>query len=85
MFYYVHILKCQDNKLYIGFINDLVRRIKEHNHGLTQSTKNRRPLHLVYYEAFKSKRDALRREIKLNKFKRSYIELRKRIDDSLLS
>lgn len=85
MFYYVYILKCQDNKLYIGFTNDLIRRMKEHNNGLTQSTKNRRPLHLVYYEAFKSKRDALKREIKLKKFKRSYIELKKRIDNSLLS
>lgn len=85
MFYYVYILKCQDNKLYIGFTNDLIRRIKEHNNGLTQSTKNRRLLHLIYYEAFKSKRDALKREIKLKKFKRSYIELKKRIDNSLLS
>ena len=85
MFYYVYILKCQDNKLYIGFTNDLIRRMKEHNNGLTQSTKNRRALHLVYYEAFKSKRAALKREIKLKKFKRSYIELKKRIDNSLLS
>jgi len=61
--YYVYILLSKkDNKFYIGFTSDLKRRIKEHNNGRSSSTKSRRPLHLIYYEAHLSKKDALRRE-----------------------
>lgn len=61
--HYVYVLLSQkDNKFYIGFTSDLKRRIKEHDDGKTQSTKSRRPLKLLYYEAHLSNNDALRRE-----------------------
>ena len=82
--YYVYLLKSKkDNKLYIGFTNDLERRILEHNQGLNFSTKHRRPLSLIYYEAYGSSKDAKNRENKLKKFKNSYAELKKRIFYSL--
>ncbi|MCL5733353.1 MAG: GIY-YIG nuclease family protein [Patescibacteria group bacterium] len=62
--YYVYILHSdKDGKLYIGSASDLKKRIEKHNHGYIISTKNRRPLKLVYYEAYISPRDAKRREI----------------------
>jgi len=82
--YYVYLIKSKkDNKLYIGLTNDLRKRFSEHNQGLNQSTKYRRPFELIYYEAYKSSKDARIREIRLKKFKNSYAELKKRIINSL--
>ncbi|WP_395045413.1 GIY-YIG nuclease family protein, partial [Flavobacterium sp.] len=32
-FYYVYILRCKDNSLYVGITNDVDRRVDEHNDG----------------------------------------------------
>jgi len=59
----VYVLKSEkDNKLYIGSTNNLSRRILEHNQGNVHSTKNRRPLILVFTEHFPTKAEALKRE-----------------------
>ena len=61
--YYVYILRSEkDGKRYIGLTGDLERRISEHNSGKVRSTKNRRPLTLIYYEEFGSKEEATKRE-----------------------
>lgn len=61
--YYVYILKSQKNaKLYVGYTNDLKRRIKEHNNGNSTFTSQNGPWKLIYYEAFMSKLDAIREE-----------------------
>jgi len=63
-YYYVYVLKSEkDGKLYIGKTTDLVKRVKKHNSGEVLSTKGRRPLTLVFYEAFKNKTDAGRDEL----------------------
>jgi len=67
--YYVYLIKSKkDNKLYIGLTNNLRKRIIEHNQGLNKSTRYRRPLLLIYYEAYASLKDAQTREQKLKKF-----------------
>jgi putative endonuclease len=64
--YYVYILLSQrDGKLYIGSTPDLRMRIEKHKNGFVRSTKHRRPLGLLYYEAYLQRRDALRRELYL--------------------
>ncbi|MBU1888044.1 MAG: GIY-YIG nuclease family protein [Candidatus Omnitrophica bacterium] len=61
--YYVYVLKShRDSLLYIGYTTDLKNRIYHHNEGLVLATKHRRPLKLIFYEAFISKDDAKRRE-----------------------
>ena len=51
MFCYTYVLKSKkDEKLYIGWTNDLVKRVKKHNKGKVEATRNRRLLRLVYYE-----------------------------------
>jgi len=61
--YYTYVLKSlKDSLLYIGWTDDLKSRIKKHNQGLAESTKNRRPLKLVYYEACLKKKQAIKRE-----------------------
>jgi len=52
----------KDGKRYIGVTGHLERRIYEHNSGLVKSTRNRRPLHLVHQEEYKTKTEALKRE-----------------------
>jgi len=61
--YYVYVTRSlKDRNLYIGFSEDLMKRIKSHNDGKVKSTKNRKPFELVYYEASRNINDALHRE-----------------------
>lgn len=61
--YYTYVLRSKkDGKLYVGFTKDLKRRLEEHNKGAAESTRNRRPLILVYYEASLIEKDAEKRE-----------------------
>jgi len=63
MFYFTYVLKSRkDNKFYIGSTLNLKERLKLHNQGGVESTKNRRPLELIYYEACQSKQKAEKRE-----------------------
>ena len=62
-YYYTYVLlSLKDYKFYIGFTKDVLKRFKQHQAGLNESTKYRLPLKLLYYEAHLSKEDALRRE-----------------------
>lgn len=62
--YYVYtLLSLKDNKFYIGFTNNLKRRLQEHARGEDISTKNRRSLKLIHYEYFINKEDAKAREV----------------------
>jgi putative endonuclease len=73
--YYVYILKNQTkSKIYIGYTDDLKRRIKEHKH------KN---LELVYYEVYKSEKDARLREMKLKQHGQTKRRLKERLRHSL--
>jgi putative endonuclease len=61
--YTVYILKSsKDKKRYIGFTDNLERRLFEHNSGKVTSTKHLKPLQLIYSEQFDFKIDAMNRE-----------------------
>lgn len=61
--YYTYILKCSDGSYYIGYTNDLNRRIEAHNNGVgARYTKFRRPVRLEYFETFSTKSEAMSRE-----------------------
>ncbi|MBN1546546.1 MAG: GIY-YIG nuclease family protein [Syntrophaceae bacterium] len=51
-----------DNRFYSGFTNNLKLRFEKHEKGFVESTKNRRPLKLIYYEACIDEHDAIKRE-----------------------
>ncbi|MDD2753784.1 MAG: GIY-YIG nuclease family protein [Candidatus Portnoybacteria bacterium] len=62
--FYVYVLKSEkDGNCYTGFSIDLKKRVEEHNKGRVEITKNRRPLLLVYYEAFLDEKAARRQEL----------------------
>lgn len=61
--YYTYILKSEkDDKFYVGFTKDLKQRFEQHQKGLVDSTKERRPFKLIYYEACIDSRDATNRK-----------------------
>ena len=60
---YIYVLKSKkDLKRYIGLTNNLESRISLHNNGKVESTKNRRPLELLYYEEIEDRAEAAKRE-----------------------
>ena len=60
---YVYVLLSgKDGKFYTGSTKDLKRRINEHNSGRVDSTKERLPMKLIYYEACIDEIDARARE-----------------------
>lgn len=84
--YFVYILKSQSHKaLYIGYTNNIGKRIKEHNAGLSPATKRYAPWRPVYLEGYANKEDAKNREEKLKQFGKVYSQLRRRIMRSLQS
>ncbi len=73
--HYVYLIKNKkENKTYIGYTEDLKRRLYEH--------RNKNP-ELVYYEAYKNKKDARNREQKLKQRGQSIRWLKERLKNSL--
>jgi len=75
MFFYVYLLQSQvvkqssttwqslkNKELYIGYTNDLRKRLEKHNRKLNFSTKSDTPWKLIFYEAYLNEEDAKRRE-----------------------
>ncbi|MEK9178834.1 MAG: GIY-YIG nuclease family protein [Patescibacteria group bacterium] len=73
----------KDNKCYIGSTKDLKKRFKLHNSGRLYSTKRRIPFVLVYYEAYRSEKDARIREQSLKNYGQGITNIYKRISNSL--
>jgi putative endonuclease len=63
MWYYVYVLQSQkDGKFYTGYTKNLKLRFEEHEKGEVSSTKNRRPLTLIYFEGCLNQQDATHKE-----------------------
>jgi putative endonuclease len=70
--HFVYIVRCADGTLYTGYAVDPRHREQVHNTGRgARYTSGRRPVHLVYSEAFESMTEALRREIQLKRLSRA--------------
>ena len=68
-FFYVYVLKSErDGKFYTGYTKNIKQRFEEHQKGRVKSTKDRRPLKLIYYEGCLSQQDATHREKYLKTF-----------------
>jgi putative endonuclease len=67
--YYTYVLQSmQDMNFYTGFTKELKLRVEQHNKGHVESTSDRRPLRLIYYEACLNIDDAIKREKYLKTF-----------------
>ncbi len=74
MFYVYVIRNRKINEIYIGYSNDLRRRMQEH--------KNKNP-EILYYEAYKNEKDARNRERQLKQRGQAIRWLKCRIKRSL--
>ncbi len=79
MTHYAYLARCADGSLYAGTCVDLAAREAKHNDGTgAKYTRSRRPVRIVYHEAFETLGDARRREAAMKK-------LRKREKEELLA
>jgi putative endonuclease len=68
--FFVYILQSmKDFSFYIGQTNDLDYRMSKHCDGMSKYTASKRPLRLVYFEMYSSRREALLREKQLKAWK----------------
>ena len=70
---HLYILRCRDKTLYTGIATDLEKRVKQHNgflKGGAKYTRGRGPVKLVYFEKFKTKSLALKREYEIKSLSR---------------
>jgi len=76
--FYVYVFYDKTRKVfYVGFTNDLKRRVNEHNSGKIHTTYRMADKLLVYYEVCLSKKDAEEREKQLKTgFGRGYLRRR---------
>ncbi len=79
--YFVYLLRTQSEnlKFYIGFTEDIERRIEEHARGSVTTTHRLGIAELIYYEAYRDREAAQEREKKLKQFGSSYVGLLKRL------
>ena len=71
MSWFVYMLRCADDSLYIGMTDDLDKRVAAHNAGTgAKYTRGRGPLEPVYVEEQPDKSAALRREIAIKRLHR---------------
>ena len=69
--YYVYILRIKNNDFYIGYTNDLKKRVKQH--------KRKDKSQLIYYETYLSEKTTRTRERKLKYYGSAWRALKKRI------
>jgi len=74
--YFVYVLKNKVSKeLYYGYTADVHKRLSQHNKNGSWE--------LLYYEAYKSEKDARARERKLKQYGQSRTHLKNRIQNSI--
>jgi predicted GIY-YIG superfamily endonuclease len=70
--WFVYIVRCADDSLYIGETNDLDLRLLRHNEGQASAfTAQRRPIVLQYSEQHPTRVAALKRERQLKRWTRA--------------
>ena len=60
--FYVYVLQCSDGSFYKGQTDDMPRRLREHDDGLVDWTAPRRPVYLVHWESFDTRKESVDRE-----------------------
>jgi len=83
---YLYIIQSKkDFSFYIGTTNNLKKRLRKHNQSSSPVTKFKRPWILIYCEWYRSKKDALKREKQLKRYKTAWRRIKERIKYSILS
>lgn len=92
MTYYTYMIECENvssgrKTLYTGYTNSIMRRFQEHSSGRGARYTKGKDLRLVFFQKFRSRRDAMAREREIKKMpKRKKVSLIKdiQVNDYLL-
>lgn len=71
--YFLYILQCADKSYYTGITVDLKKRLRQHNGEISGGaiyTRNKRPVELKYFEEYKTRSKALKREYEIKQMTR---------------
>jgi predicted GIY-YIG superfamily endonuclease len=79
--YYCYVIENEKGELYYGSTDDLKRRLSEQQAGKSFATKGHDWL-LIYYEAYRNKDDARRREQSIKRYGGTKKHLKDRIQQS---
>jgi len=61
--WHIYVLKSlKDGKFYVGMSENPKRRLLDHNSGMTQSTRSRRPFEIIYEEECGDRKIARKKE-----------------------
>ncbi len=75
MGYYLYIIESiSSGDLYKGISEDINKRLKYHNSGLSKFTKSAMPWKLVFLREYESKSEALKEELRLKRCNRKYLD-----------
>jgi len=74
--FYTYIIYSESkDKYYIGHTENIDLRLERHNSGWSKSTKSGIPWKIMYFEEYKTKSQAMKREYEIKRKKsRKYIE-----------
>jgi len=84
MFYVYFIQSIKDKSTYIGYSDNIERRLSEHNAGKVEFTNKYKPYKIVYFEAYLSEKDAREREWNLKNKGSQRDFIKENLEDSLL-
>jgi predicted GIY-YIG superfamily endonuclease len=72
MSYCVYILRLRNDQLYVGYTDDLVRRVAEHQSGsASRTTALFRPVEILHSEPHPDRSSAIKRERQLKRWSRA--------------
>jgi predicted GIY-YIG superfamily endonuclease len=81
MAFWVYILRCADDSYYTGHTDNLENRIAQHHSGSCDGyTATRRPIELVWSQAFSTREETLSAEIQIKGWSRKKKEAMMRAD-----
>jgi len=62
LIFYTYILKNKDENIYIGYTQNLEKRLYRHNNNQEISTKNRGPWIIIYSKIYETRSLAMKKE-----------------------
>jgi putative endonuclease len=69
--YFTYFARCNDGTLYAGYTTDIQKREEQHNEGKgARYTRAHGPVEIVYFEEFKTKSEAMKREYEMKRLKK---------------
>lgn len=71
--FYTYIIENEAGLYYKGSTSDYLKRLKQHNDGLTAYTKNKGPWKLVFVQSFETRAEAVLLEKRLKRCNKDYL------------